>query len=750
MTFGPASDKPPSSEDGEARTSKLSSLRARLPSVVLLALLAALFTGYFLRIHDKPTILMNYIPFASARFAGEGFLFHRFTPPFPDLWSNYSATEHTVWYTHYPPLPFYIGGLLWRLGVSTKAALCVFFNIVALGYLLLFYRVFSLLLNRWIACISTLVMACHPMFIEQVLENYLNLSLFFQTAAFLFLILALESPAKRRRRLLLVCAWACLFGDAYSSFDQTLASGFIVFAYTLWRLGPKQWKRVAVIVGVLATASISAFALHLGTNAWFFGSIDAAFRDLCVDALQDKSTREIPFQDKISLREYPIWLAREVWDYYAMSLIGVAGVGGSLAWALAKGRKTLLTRRFFVVAAILCVANLSYWAAFSRLNYLQFHLANGAQWLPTYSILLGGAVYFMATEIRRYWTFSGIGKSLVLIPELLGLLCLFQIYVHVMRIVEPTTPSPGSVFTQEVCSDVTVRLMGDLADKIPEGAVLAFTDRSALGRYLVLTPRTAFGLRELPFSVYYFKASDKNALFKLESRALSKDIYILRTYFKSVSAEERRENIIPALIEAEIPREKWEEIIADLSPIDTRPNWELVESGENYDVHRIHTPKQDDLFPDRAALPTRLAISGARIRDGHELQIVGWIFTPERVNRIEIRLDGEVLGDAIYPAPGKELAEKSFEGMRRWFGMQDYPLPEEELKADYPEYKDDMPRFIFLRKNTRPSPTSHTVSVHAYSGNDLVIEASYNLDYVQGRHKIREYFPVEKPSPSRL
>ncbi|MCC6696337.1 MAG: hypothetical protein IT365_11965 [Candidatus Hydrogenedentes bacterium] len=715
--------------------------------MVLSLALVILFTFYFYRIHDKPTILMNYIPFASARFAEDGFFHHRFTTPFPDMWSDYSASNHTVWYTHYPPLPFYIGAVLWKLGATTKMALSVFFNIVALGYVLLFYRVLSLLTNRWIACISTLVLASHPLFIEQVLENYLNLSLFFQAAAFLFLIHALNSTVRRQRYLLYVATWVCLFGDAYSTFDQTLASGFIVFAYTLWRLGLKEWKRVVRVVGFMATASVAAFALHLATNAWFFGSFDAAFQDLCVNALQDKSTRETPFQEQITLREYPAWLAREVWSYYGMSLAGVAAVAASLIWAFVSVRRSGAARSFFILASIMCIANLSYWVIFARLNYLQFQFANATQWLPTYSILLGGAMYFMAAEARHYWKLYRLRRFIVLAPELLLLLCIYQVYSHAMLSFESSRVDKGAYFTKDISSDATLLLMSELEDEVPEGAILATTDRGALRHNVVLTPRTAFGLREFPFTFQFYRASDVNALHKLESLALSKEVYLLRATPTSISPEQRRQNILAALKEAHVPEDKWEDAIIDMSPVQVRPNWELVQNGENHGLYKVHTPEKDDLFPERATLPTRLALSGTRVRDGHELQLLGWLFTAERVSRIEIRLDGEALGDAMYPAPGKELAEKNFEGMRRWFGMQDYPLPQEELAGDYPEYKDNTPRFIFIQRGLRLSPNSHTISVHAYSGDKLVAEASYDFDYVDGTHRIRQFFAVEKPGP---
>jgi hypothetical protein len=392
------------------------------------------------------------------------------------------------------------------------------------------------------------------------------------------------------------------------------------------------------------------------------------------------------------------------------------------------------------------VANLAYWVTFSRLNYLQFDLTNATQLLPTYSLLIGGAVYFMACKTRHFWAQTGFRKIPILIPEILLLLCCYQVYLQVLRSGETLYLEPVSEYTKEVHDDPIVRFVDGLTGVVPENSLVAFTYKSAFQHLLVHTPRSAFGLQELPFATTYLKASDKNALHKLESMALSRDVFIIRRSPGAISNEQRREGIVQALRTTQVPQELWEEVIGDLNPIPVRPNWELVQDGKHYELYRVHTPKTDDLFPHRVSMPTRLALSGARIRDGHELQLVGWIYSPERVNRIEILLDGETLGDAVYPAPGKELAEKSFTGMRKWFGMHDYPLPEEELQESYLEYEDNTPRFILIRKNMDFPPTTQTVSVRAYSGARQIAEASYALEFVGRTHQIREYSSVVVPA----
>ncbi|MDY0030736.1 MAG: hypothetical protein RBT84_02235 [FCB group bacterium] len=54
-----------------------------------------------------------------------------------------------------------------------------------------------------------------------------------------------------------------------------------------------------------------------------------------------------------------------------------------------------------------------------------------------------------------------------------------------------------------------------------------------------------------------------------------------------------------------------------------------------------------------------------------------------------------------------------------------------------------------VRRHTRLGTSSHTLSVHVYTGHTLVAEASYDLVYVNGTHRIREYFAVEEPAAGR-
>ena len=129
------------------RACRAFAVRMRLPDVLLLAVLGPLFTVWFLRIDNTPTDLMHYIPFASARFAEMGSSFTVSRPRFPISGVRTARPAHRVVHPLSSPALLYRGAAV-RDRFGAKAALAAFFDLVALGYVLLFYRVLSLVLNR--------------------------------------------------------------------------------------------------------------------------------------------------------------------------------------------------------------------------------------------------------------------------------------------------------------------------------------------------------------------------------------------------------------------------------------------------------------------------------------------------------------------------------------------------------------------------------------------------------------------------
>jgi len=727
--------------------------RAFWPAMVLLVTLFILFTVYFSRVHTKPTVQMGWIPYAAQHFADDGYFHHRFTPPFPDIFSNLSASDHTVWYTHYPPLPYYVAGVIWKLGGTSKFALAVFFNAIALAYLLLFYTVVSLILNNRIACIATIVQAVHAIFIAQCLENYLNLSLFFQAAAFLFLILALEIGRPRRRILFFGAAWLCLFCDAFSTYDQLLASSFFVFAYTFWRLGLKNWRKATLIVAILATASITAFLTHLLTNAWFFGSFDMAFDDLCVKTFSAKSVGETPFGDVLSLKDYPGWLLTNVWNYYGLVKLGVLSVSAALIWAFVSwGRSSLIGRRYFTLLGILFICNSTYWVVFAKLNYAQFQWVNGAQMLPTFSLMLSGSIYFMWLKIALFWKRGGRNRILILVPELIFLGCLSQAEEVIIQSVHwmnsNTAKSQSAKFVEwPIHSALT-----QIKNEIPVNSIVALAEVSAFRNIQRLRPASAYGSEDFPFSIRLVTPSDKNALFKLESIAQTGNVYFLLYDTQPVINDNFRKAFFKALVKEGVDESEFETRLQDCGPTTIRPNWSPVFNVPGHTLYKISTPEKDDLFPERAGLPTRMAISGVRIRDNNELQVTGWLFSSERITKIELHIGDTRIGSAMYPVPDVRLAHEMFTGIREWYGMQDWPLPEENIVGDYPEYGDNTSRFTLIKYyESFPFPLdSRTIRADVYSADRLVISGEFALTGNAGRIKLADALAIVSPPPEHL
>lgn len=730
---------PPSLNTDELHDFRNKARRYFWPNLILLVTLLILFTVYFSRVHEKRTVQMGWLPYAAQHFSEDGFLFHRLTPPFTNLFNDKSGSDFTVWYTHYPPLPYYLGGLVWELGGTSKFALAIFINTIAIGYLLLFYAVVSLLLNPRIACMATIFQAAHAVFISQVLENYLNLSLFFQAGAFLCLILALE-PLKMRWRLVwFFGAWVCLFCDAFSTFDQILASSFFVFAYTFWRLGLSNWKKATGVVALLATASISAFMVHLLTNAWFFGSFDMAVDDLIVKTFLSKSAGSTPFGDQLALEGYPTWLITSVWQYYGIQTWALLAAVAALVWTFFTwGRSTLVGRRYFIFLSILFIANATYWVIFAKLNRAQFQWVNASQMLPTFSLLLAGAIYFMWLRVQTYWRQADSRRLLFVVPSAL----LVVSFVQVREIAFQSMAWMNSNTRYERPADLAEPPMLDILTHldyyVPKNGMVAIADDAVFCQFLANRPHVAHGYKNIPFPVMLVRPNDRNSLFKLESMAQHRKVFFLINDFQNESPaatdEELRAEIMRALKKRGLDESQCEEYLAGCVPTEIRPNWTPVTSFKGYSLYQVAVPEEDDLFPTRADLPTRLAISGLRVRDNNELQVVGWVLSPARITNIKLYLDDGLLGYARYPLPDAKMTAKLFNRVREWYGMQDWPLPTELIKADYPEYGDNTSRFVLTKWKVPESDLkkAKNIVVKVFCGDELLFSQAVPIKYEAG------------------
>jgi len=227
------------------------------------------------------------------RFADQGFMASRLQP----RWVPMNDPAPYVTYTHYPPLPYWISGVVQsavfepqrRIHAMMHLTRLVAVTGLLLGYLLL--RQFSVSpgaaavsvamltwSQRWWGWVSGELSWC----------SWWPLFLFGIAAAFIW---GFRRP--RSWRVALAAGTACCAAAALSAFDAWLWAP--TFLAALLCLAPRHGASIRrrLLVALLCVCAATGFALatRIAINWWYYGSLDTTVRDLR-EAYQVRSAGE--------------------------------------------------------------------------------------------------------------------------------------------------------------------------------------------------------------------------------------------------------------------------------------------------------------------------------------------------------------------------------------------------------------------------------------------------------------------------
>ena len=244
-------------------------------------------------------------------FADQGFLASKLQP----RWSPPNGRAPYLVYTHYPPLPYWVAGVvhsvvrdpIGRVGAMLRLVLAVGLGAVLSGYL--FLRTLGIApLAASLACAALLWSAQWWGFATRELSwaSWLQL---FQLAGVAALAWALGRFERRWRRGLLL-ALACALAAALSAFDAWPWFPTLLGVLALLALA---WRRdllrpLALATGIAGLASLSGAATRIAINGWHFGSFSAVLQD-AREAYGARSTYaheelEIP-ENRVNYMELP-------------------------------------------------------------------------------------------------------------------------------------------------------------------------------------------------------------------------------------------------------------------------------------------------------------------------------------------------------------------------------------------------------------------------------------------------------------
>jgi hypothetical protein len=218
---------------------------------------------------------------AGENFVKLGFIECRFLPAFEpqiDAPSNL--------YTHYPPLPDIINGLL-RLIFKTDSLR--FFRGVSLFFAffnLLFWYLFikKLTDSEMIGFLSVLFYLTNPLFIFGADSlHQLSYSDFLRSLCFFVFATAIKLPGKKKVYICLL--WVLLVIASLITYEYIIYFSlfFILFRFFFKTTLENLSKRAIIL---LLLSPIVGFLLHFLQNVWYFGSFHLAFQDLLNVAIE--------------------------------------------------------------------------------------------------------------------------------------------------------------------------------------------------------------------------------------------------------------------------------------------------------------------------------------------------------------------------------------------------------------------------------------------------------------------------------
>jgi len=445
----------------------------------------------------------------------EGWLATKLTPFVPRR-VPYFESAGLFYYTHYPPLPYYIGGLLRQLGLNNLADYKLVNFLIGSLVLLTFFHLVSQMLNPTIALGAALLFGSHPLFLYSMLETPTLWDHLFSFLAFFAFYKALKTQPLRPKRSLLATTWALVFLSSFSSAELFVANLVFITSYSLYKQGLS--SKVLKTLGFFASASFLSFALHLLTNAWALGGIKAAMQDI-FNAFLWRSVGITPehqqaFGNIGGISYYPLKLLESIKYSYYQTYIGIVGIVILFLRLWYKHRSNIF-KRYLAILTIFALTNMSFWFIFPQLT-LSGGSMHTLHWLPTYSLMIAGLAYFAIKKIKLFTKPSRtIGLVIGLFLVLIGV-----IWPTLTR----NSEKARLLNTSEGIWIKEVSALRQLSRSLPSNANLITPDEGLLRAAFYHQPREVFGLSD--FRIYY--AADEKQL-KEKAIHLTSPVYYLPT-----------------------------------------------------------------------------------------------------------------------------------------------------------------------------------------------------------------------------
>lgn len=486
----------------------------KYPIILSIIILSYLSVSIFIidyRGHNKwgdnwTTMLTMY---SGKEFAEKGFINLQFTPRIP---KGPGIIGETL-YTHFPPLPYYLGGLLWRLGFTSIAFTKFIYALLASLAIAGFFSLVSFYFGNKLGIIAACLLIFHLISYTQLSSTPMVMGDALSIWGVYFLSLALYRTGRTKHYLLLVSS-IILFLGSWCTFEnivwvQIIASYLIYIRY-------KNIKTVILGSFLIGLIPVLMFVLHFAANAWAFGSIEKAYDDFVqafIWRTQDAGRNTDYF---LSIAggpsNFPFWLVRQVVNLYGLlpfynQIIDVplrqtyyttsisishfilllplfSGIVIFLITYIYNVKYRDILRKYLTFLFFLLLADISFWLIFQQLATIHLYRQIGRHLLTSYALYISGSIYFALLLLNRN---EKVVASKVTALCLLFLVSIIPLY-NLLRLVHDASSLKNTGYKNEIL------ILQEIGKHINTDDIVITNDNNLSSNAFIHQPKESFNL----------------------------------------------------------------------------------------------------------------------------------------------------------------------------------------------------------------------------------------------------------------
>ena len=376
-------------------------------------------TDFNSHMNTGDSITTSRVALAGSIFDEGGLIAHRFKPSF---YSPAWSTDLLQYYTHFPPLPYYYGWAVAKVGIWEWPVLVAGFLVVAAATLGLWIRFAAIWGGVAVGWVVALLLALATPAYAQLPYNahsFADMFVALLAVAVLAHLVRPETSSKRwlRGKTALGVVGLAAFGSALSSFEFIPAIAVIASGIPAMWIVTRSWfsgtrirdvlsphlRRVASVVGVAFGGILAAMAFHLLTNLWALRSVQAVIDDWR-DAAELRTAGGVFEREFSGVVDFGIWLDDRIFAAFKLNWLFVVAIL-ALVMVVARARNEGMLLGLAMTASVLWVGFLAFNLVFRQWAWVHFDNLAVRHFIAPFALTLAAAL-FALVPVVRHWRWS--------------------------------------------------------------------------------------------------------------------------------------------------------------------------------------------------------------------------------------------------------------------------------------------------------------------------------------------------------